>query len=177
MNQKNNNVFKEIIAKADVEQPLKDFRQKIGTANTVRVPYVLLNARKYSFADTKTNNTISGVTFTLTDGTPLTGDNNGTSDEKGICVVSFSMNDNNMFNKFTNFPVPPVGVFCDIRIGKKSTLVAVTSFTDIIAQAAITDSIVKTQTVKIENKVEPKAEPKVQPKTDNKDKTKEGGAN
>jgi len=54
------------------------------------------------------------------------------NDQKGIGIVQFSMNDANVYNNFNNFEVPPYGVFCDIRIGKKSSLVAVHSFQDVL---------------------------------------------
>jgi hypothetical protein len=54
---------------------------------------------------------------------------------KGISLTSFSITDNKTYQSFNKIPEPPIGVFCDIRIGKKSSLKSVYYFEQILQSA------------------------------------------
>lgn len=119
--------FNTCLQEATQNANITAFRNENAGTNTVRVIYLLLSVRKYSFVNTSSNRTVSGITFVFTDGMPVNAD----TTNKGISIITFSITDANVYASYETMPEPPVGVICDIRIGKKSSLKAVYTFQQI----------------------------------------------
>lgn len=107
---------------------LNEFSRDRTETNTVRIPYILLSVRKYNFLDPESKKNISGITFTLTDGVTIQDDQSS----KGISIINFSISDPDIYHSFENIPEPPIPVFADIRIGKKSSLRSIYTFEQIL---------------------------------------------
>lgn len=121
-------LFGQTLEKADTEPALQEFRNTKTDTNIVRVVYMLLSFRRYSFIDPESKETVSGVTFTLTDGSNIQGDESA----RGISILSFSITDKSIYNSFGQLPIPPLPIFADIRIGKKSSLKAIYTFEQVL---------------------------------------------
>jgi hypothetical protein len=63
-------------------ETLKNFKNETAPTNTVRVPYILINIKRYNFIDTKTNNQVTGSYFTFTDSLAVFDNPN----QKGITI-------------------------------------------------------------------------------------------
>jgi len=121
-------VFYESLGQVDTNEVLKAFNMAPTESNTVRVRYMLLSLRRYSFTDPESQNIVSGVTFTLTDGLTVQSD----TASKGISIITFSITSDAVYKSFDKIPEPPIPVFCDIRIGKKSALKSIYTYQQVI---------------------------------------------
>lgn len=113
-----------IILEANTNDSLRSFASANPGPGLIRTPAILLCMRRYQFIDPNTGKMISGVSFIMTDG--QIADN--VDDTKGFFINGFSIPGDASYQNFSNFPLPPTGVFCDIAIGKRSSLRAVHAF-------------------------------------------------
>lgn len=73
-----------VIRQASENAKLVNFQRRPVGPNMVHIPYVFLNCKRYSFMEPR-GSTIQGMSFTFTDGVPITDDT-----EKGYYPYSFS---------------------------------------------------------------------------------------
>jgi len=109
-------LFKPLYAKFERDPKAVAFQQKNVPSGTVRILYLLLGIRKYSFVDKVTSKEVSGVSFTFTDSVQQT-----KGDELGLTLQSFSTSDPVMFKEYEEMRPPPYLVFVDFKIKKKNT--------------------------------------------------------